>query len=147
MWILQPNWISYMGIDWVLKLGITLEIPSKYWWLQRELGGSVWLGADVGVTQWELIGPRAPTIVRAAPSSSTDPLFDLELIARLATIVASLPPSGLPGCPPWWCGRCGGRTMESPSAWIPIRGQSGNQLPGNQKIWINWPSKMALKCH
>ena len=116
---LTANVDQLYGNCWPWELGIILEMPSIYtdlpskrtrWECGSWAGVCDWV--QMGVTQWELIGPRAPTIVRAAPSSSTGSSIWSWIDCPpcwLATIVAGLPPLGLPGCPPWWYGVVGGQ--------------------------------------
>ena len=116
---LTANIDQLYGNCWLWELGIILEMPSIYtdlpskrtrWECGSWAGVCDWV--QMGVTQWELIGPRAPTIVRAAPSSSTGSSIWSWIDCPpcwLATIVAGLPPLGLPGCPPWWYGVVGGQ--------------------------------------
>ena len=93
---------------------------------------SAWELVQMGVTQCELIGPRAPTIEREAPSSSTDSSIwsSLDCPPPLPCHNCGNALPGLPDCPP-----SGFRIARLPTT----RWESNSMIklmPGKRKIWI-----------
>ena len=131
----QLNWI-----DWALSL----ELPWIYlgntskrtrWKCGSSVGVCDWV--QMGVTQWELIGPQAPTIVRAAPSSSTGSSIWswIDCPPRWLATIAHHQDCRLAHHDGLMGGWCHAGFLLNQKAIISL-------MPGNRKIWIciiTWP--------
>ena len=126
----KNSWLG-LGLSWLRNL-FRCRIFSE----KNAKKCSAWELVQMGVTQCELIGPRAPTIEREAPSSSTGssiwssldcppplPCHNCGNALPGLPDCQDCPPSGLPACrspggiPAQWSSRClGSGRFESASS-------------------------------